>query len=166
MSWLGIFGGIISVATLTVWLAVVVPVMQDVPLQKQIVAAHVRSLQVDHLSDVTSSDQHTIKPWFNGKINFSPKISNFKSQGYSLIGGRLEYLYGKNVVALVYKRRKHIINLFIWPLGSNELNKHHSSYFNGYNLIVWKSKGMSYWLVSDLNLKELNLLYTMIRTKQ
>lgn len=167
ISWLGIFGGIISAVSLTVWLTILVPAIQDLPLQKQIVAAHIGSLQADHLSDVTSSDQHTIKPWFNGKIDFSPKILNFTSQGYYLIGGRLEYLYGKNIVAVVYKRRKHIINLFIWPADTPEISQNVSGhYYNGYNLLAWKAKGMRYWLVSDLNSKELNLFFSMIKKNQ
>ncbi len=164
--WLGILGGIASVAMLLVWLVVLTPVVQTLALEKQAVAAHIRSLQVDHLSDITSSDQHAVKPWFSGKLNFSPQILKFSPQAYPLTGGRLEYFNGKNVAAIVYKRRKHTINLFIWPAAKTKTTVRTSvHYHNGYNLLAWNYKGMNYWLVSDLNLKELKLFSEMIKSK-
>lgn len=119
----------------------------------EIVSSHVRSLIGDHLLDVPSTDQHTVKPWFNGKIDFSPPVENLAAQGYPLIGGRIEFIDEKPVAVLVYQHRKHIINLFTWPAshGANRQELHR----RGYNLLEWTNAGMTYWAVSDLNLTEL-----------
>ena len=117
-------------------------------------SSHVNSLMANHLTDVDSSDSHTVKPWFNGQLDFSPVVNDLAQKGYPLIGGRLEYLRSKPAAALVYKRRKHIINLFILATGTDELSIEPES-FNGYQMLAWNKSGLSYWAISDLNIKEL-----------
>jgi anti-sigma factor (TIGR02949 family) len=120
----------------------------------QVVASHIRSLMVDHLNDVTSSDQHTVKPWFSGKLDFAPTVKDLGPNDFPLIGGRLDYLDGKPVAAIVYKRHQHTINLFLWP-SPTRTSKIMSYYIKGYNLIHWNQANMTYWAISDLNLQEL-----------
>ena len=119
-----------------------------------ILSDHVRSLIGTHLVDVPSSDQHTVKPWFAGKLDFSPDVRDLSAQGFPLVGGRVEYLSGRRVAALVYQRRLHMINLFIWPGGSSS-EPESAVTRNGYNLIHWTKGPMTYWAVSDLNASEL-----------
>lgn len=165
MTWLGLFGGGLTATLFTFWLFV----NPDwVRLESQLVSAHIKSLQVDHLLDVKSSDKHTVKPWFRGKLNFSPVVYDFTSQGFQLIGGRLEYIDERNAAAIVYKRRAHIINLFIWPTREKILGKNFamSSYRNnGFNLYHWRSNAMVYWTISDLNNQELKLFVRLLKSK-
>ncbi len=120
---------------------------------RQVVAAHIRSLMANHLMDVPSTDQHTVKPWFNGKLDFAPVVKNLSTEGFPLVGGRLDYLDGRSVAALVYKRNQHTINLFQWPSAF----KSRSGMFtiNGYNVAHWTQAGMANWAVSDINAQEL-----------
>jgi len=122
-------------------------------LDRELVEAHVRSLMVNHLTDVLSSDQHTVKPWFNGKLAMSPPVVDLAAEGYPLIGGRLDYLDQRAVVALVYRRAAHPINLFIWPETGSAAPR--SEARQGYNVLRWTQGGMTYAAVSDLNLGEL-----------
>jgi anti-sigma factor RsiW len=121
----------------------------------QVVANHVRSLLAAQLVDVVSSDQHTVKPWFDGKIDFAPEVRDLSSQGFPLVGGRLDYLDGKTVVALVYQRNKHPINVFITPEPTLRSISPTMSNRRGYNVLAWTNNGMKYWAVSDLNQVEL-----------
>ncbi len=129
-------------------------------LADTIVASHVRSLIGTHLVDVPSSDQHTVKPWFNGKLDFAPDVRDFAAQGFVLVGGRIEYLENRRVAALVYQRRQHTINVFIWP--SDLTLAAEPAIKNGYNLIHWSRAGAVWWIVSDLNLAELTELSRLL----
>jgi anti-sigma factor RsiW len=125
------------------------------PLEQEIVSSHIRSLMANHVTDVVSTDQHTVKPWFNGKLDFSPPVKNLAKQGFPLVGGRLDYIGGHSAAALIFHRNKHIINLFIWPTQENDSEPVSSAPLQGYNVIHWSEAGMTLWAVSDLNEKEL-----------
>jgi anti-sigma factor RsiW len=129
------------------------PAGRDV-LTENLFSSHISSLMGTHLLDVPSSDQHTVKPWFNGKLDFSPDVKDLTAQGFPLIGGRMEYLSGRAVAALVYRRRQHVINLFTWPEltpGGDTSQRSRQ----GYNLVHWEKAGMTYWAVSDITVAEL-----------
>lgn len=129
-------------------------------LLNEAVASHVRSLQASHLTDVASSDQHIVKPWFNGKLDFAPDVKDFAAQGFPLVGGRLDYLNGRTVAALVYRHNKHFINVFVWP--SAKAMKSTTENDHGYSVINLGADGFHYCLVSDLNATELNELARLI----
>ena len=123
-------------------------------MAESIVSDHIRSLMGDHLLDVPSSDRHTVKPWFNGKLDFSPEVKDFAAEGFPLAGGRLDYIGGRPVAALIYQRRLHVITLFTCP---NENAPATGSDFsrNGYHMLHWTSGQMSYWAISDISAPEL-----------
>jgi anti-sigma factor RsiW len=127
---------------------------------QEIVSSHVRSLIGDHLLDVPSTDQHNVKPWFNGRLDYAPDVKDFAAEGFALIGGRVDYLDRRPVAALVYKRRQHVINLFVWPSTSKLAAPEAVS---GYNLVVWNRAGMEYCAVSDLNQAELHQFADLYR---
>lgn len=127
-------------------------------LLDEAIASHVRSLMVEHLTDVASSDQHTVKPWFDGKLDFAPDVKDFAEQGFPLIGGRLDYLNGRTVAALVYRHNKHFINVFVWPETNGSTSKPEIINRRGYSLINRDAKGLHLCLVSDLNPTELGEL--------
>ena len=124
-------------------------------LAQEVLSSHLRSLMGTHLLDVPSSDQHTVKPWFNGKLNFSPDVKDFGSQGFRLVGGRIEYIAERPVAALIYQRRQHFINLFTWPSPSSSQSGYSEMKRSGYNLVSWTEGGMTCWAVSDLQTSEL-----------
>jgi anti-sigma factor RsiW len=123
-------------------------------LQQQLVEGHVRSLMAAHLTDVASSDQHTVKPWFIGKLDYAPPVADLAANGYPLAGGRLDSLQGRAVAALVYKRNAHTINLFVRPAAGTPQDSSLSTR-RGYNLVRWRGQDMEYLAVSDLNAEEL-----------
>lgn len=132
----------------------------------QAVASHVRSLMAEHLTDVASSDQHTVKPWFSGKLDFAPEVKDFAGQGFSLVGGRLDYLNNRAVAALVYRYDKHLINVFLWPESRGGAKKMRIENRRGYVLIEFETAGFHYCLVSDLNKKDLTVLATLLERSQ
>jgi len=143
--------GSIGFAAVTLMLQ---PVVSDRDrLADEAISGHVRSLMAGHLMDVASSDQHTVKPWFNGKIDFAPDVKDFAAQGFPLIGGRLDYLDGQTVVALIYGHSKHTINVFVWP--TKKAGTSTTEERRGYSVINRDLNGLHYCIVSDINGKDL-----------
>ena len=126
-----------------------------------IVDAHLRSLQPGHLEDVVSTDQHTVKPWFDGRIDFAPPVHDFVSDGFPLQGGRLDIVRGKTVAVLVYGRRKHIINVFVWPTSEQDASPQQGSQL-GYNWVDWRKGGMEFSAISDVTAPDLVELQKLI----
>jgi anti-sigma factor RsiW len=121
----------------------------------EVVSAHLRSLQAGHLTDVVSTDQHTVKPWFNGKLDVSPPVIDLTALGFTLIGGRLDYIDARPVGAVVYRRRSHVINLFVAQTSSAERRSATTETIQGFNIRRWSDRGLNYWAISDLAADEL-----------
>jgi anti-sigma factor RsiW len=133
----------------------------QVELASAIVDAHLRSLQPGHLEDVVSTDQHTVKPWFDGKVNFAPPVRDFVGDGFPLEGGRLDVVEGREVAVLVYGRRKHVINVFVWPMSEPDTSAQSGSQL-GYNWISWRKAGMEMYAVSDVSPTDLDALRKLL----
>lgn len=147
-------------------LLVALPTLKGAPgtdLTGEVVAAHLRSLQADHLTDVASSDRHTVKPWFQGKLPFSLSVLDFREQGFVLEGGRLDYLDGQPVAALVYRAGQHAINAFVWPAGAARDVAPRPDRRSGIHALHWVNEGMEYWLVSDAGDDQLLRLAALLR---
>jgi anti-sigma factor RsiW len=123
-------------------------------LATQLIASHVRSLMANHLADVASSDQHTVKPWLDARLDFAPPVVDLANAGFPLIGGRLDYLDQRQVAALIYQRRKHFINLFVWPAADASRTTKEISH-QGYQLLHWVDSDFNYWAVSDVSANDL-----------
>ena len=131
-------------------------------LTAEVLASHVRSLMPDHLTDVRSSDQHNVKPWFDGRLDFSPSVPRLDDAGFPLIGGRLDYVGGRAVASVVYGRRQHIINVFSWPTSGPDAEVT-STVSHGYNMLHWRDRGVEQWVVSDVNAAELQTFVELLR---
>jgi anti-sigma factor RsiW len=129
---------------------------------EEIVSGHVRALMANHLTDIASSDRHTVKPWFTSKIDFSPRVIDLAAQGFPLIGGRLDYVANRAAAALVYRHDRHVINLFIWPATADQSSDAKTLERSGYNIVHWATAGMEYWAVSDLNSVDLKKFSAMV----
>jgi anti-sigma factor RsiW len=149
-------GGLSAGLALAACLAVFTILPRGNTMPDWIVAAHIRALQPDHLVDVVSTDQHTVKPWFAGRLPFAPPVKDLAPEGFVLAGGRLDYLPGNTAATLIYRRRQHVIDLFIWPSAGDEDRASASGVREGYNYIRWRAGGMAFWAVSDLNAQELS----------
>ncbi len=149
---------LLMVAAPRIW-----PRPSDTSVENAVIGAHVRSLLANHLTDVASSDQHTVKPWFQGKLDYSVSVKDWASEGFPLVGGRLDYVEDAPAAALVYRRAQHVINLFVWPSkrGNDEPVQRLSR--RGYCAYRWSTEGMSYWAVSDVNDADLKTFVELAR---
>ena len=160
-SWRNFFGGIavgtaLSAAVAASLLIAVVRNDQSQQIASDIVSAHLRSLQAGHLTDVETSDQHTVKPWFNGKLDIAPPVIDLTAQGFTLIGGRLDYINGQPVASIVYRRRKHVINLFVAQQLGAAVHGVQDETVQGFNIRHWSEGGLDLWAVSDIDAGELD----------
>ena len=155
-------GTALSAALAASLVLTVVGTDQQQTIANEVVSAHIRSLQAGHLMDVETSDQHTVKPWFNGRLDVAPPVIDLTAQGFRLLGGRLDYIDGEPVASVVYQRRKHIINLFVARrLGASQASARLEA-IQGYNVRNWSESGLDFWAVSDIAPDELNEFGQMI----
>jgi anti-sigma factor RsiW len=133
-------------------------------LARDVVTAHVRSLMgAAHLNDVASSDQHTVKPWFTGKLDFAPPVQDLANAGFALTGGRLDYVNARPVAALTYRYRQHVVNLFVWPAAEATVSEPRAIARQGYSILHWTDGGMHYWAVADVAPAQLATLAEALR---
>jgi mycothiol system anti-sigma-R factor len=158
--WLAVAAAILLV-TGVAWFALphfLATSMQSSVTSTEIVDAHIRSLQAGHLTDVASTDQHTVKPWFDGKLEFIPPVHDFMDEGFPVLGGRLDVLGERNVAALVYGRRKHFINVFVWPTKEPDTPIHPPGSRQGFQWVHWRHQGMEFCAISDVSAQDLHEL--------
>ena len=148
-------GSAVSAIAATGLVAIVLRSDDEARMKSEIVSAHLRSLQAGHLTDVLSTDQHTVKPWFSGKLDVSPPVVDLTAQGFTLIGGRLDYVDVRAIGAIVYRRRLHVINLFVAQTANTERSAAKTETFQGFNIRRWSEGGLNYWAISDVAADEL-----------
>jgi anti-sigma factor RsiW len=161
-SWLAAAAVAIAISSSGLTFAVVNASTASRSVSDEILASHVRSLMPGHLTDVVSSDQHNVKPWFDGRVNLSPTVPGLDSAGFNLVGGRLDYLDGHSVAVVVYARRQHIINVYSWPSAGRDTPVS-SAEEQGYHLDHWRSHGVEVWAVSDVNPSELSRFVDLLQ---
>jgi anti-sigma factor RsiW len=149
-------GSALSALAATGLVAVVLRADDEQRIMSEVVSAHLRSLQAGHLTDVISTDQHTVKPWFNGRLDVSPPVIDLTSKGFTLVGGRLDYIDARAIGAVVYRRRQHVINLFVSQTTSMEKRAAKTETIQGFNIRRWSDRGLNYWAISDIGADELN----------
>jgi anti-sigma factor RsiW len=148
-------GGAMTALAASLALFLAVPQLSTAPVQDQLVASHMRSLLATHLTDVATSNQHVVKPWFNGRIDFAIPVVDLAAKGFPLVGGRLDYLDDRVVPTLVYKRRLHTINLFIRPASDMSFPLDFAATQRGFNILRWTDNGLEYWAISDVDARDL-----------
>jgi anti-sigma factor RsiW len=146
-------------AALAATFAIMLAQPTTLALQDELVASHVRSTLAQHLVDVETSDRHTVKPWFNGKVDFAPPVVDLADQGFPLVGGRLDYLDHRSVAAIVYRRNKHVLNLFVWPATAGLLPPRSAAPPAGYAIVHWTEGGLQFWAVSDVEARDLEAFH-------
>ena len=148
-------GSAVSAIAATGLVALVLRNDDEQRILSEVVSAHLRSLQAGHLTDVISTDQHTVKPWFNGKLDVAPPVLDLTAQGFTLIGGRLDYVDTRPIGAVVYRRRSHVINLFVAQTANTERRAAKTETLQGFNIRRWSERGLNFWAVSDIAADEL-----------
>ena len=150
-----VMGTALSTALAASLFIAVIRTDQDQRVLADVTSAHVRSLQGDHLTDVQTSDQHTVKPWFNGKVDIAPPVVDLTAKGFTLLGGRLDYIDGQAVASIVYRRRTHVINLFVTQGAPSESHEARLQTIQGFNIRRWTAQGLEFFAISDINGEEL-----------
>jgi anti-sigma factor RsiW len=148
-------GSAVSALAATGLVAIVLRNDDEQRIMSEVVSAHLRSLQAGHLTDVISTDQHTVKPWFNGKLDVSPPVIDLTALGFTLVGGRLDYVDTRAIGAVVYRRRQHVINLFVAQTPNIERHAAKTETIQGFNIRRWSEGGLNYWAISDIGADEL-----------
>lgn len=163
--WVALAASVLLAVGLGTWLMVrgLTPMPGEPQLAQAVVSSHIRSLMPGHRPDVVSTDRHTVKPWFAGKLKFSPPVKDLADKGFPLTGGSSDYIDGHEAAVLVYMRHKHVINLLLWPAATERDRPIQALSLSGYHVLHWTGGGFSYWAVSDLNEAELREFAGLVR---